>query len=161
MKKDKKENCKLISLDTSSTDTGYAVFLNGKLKRYGDFDHKKDADKMNKMCKDIYSLIKKEDPDIIVVEDLNVMKSVKTAKMLAEIIGATRVCQFISRKKVFFYKMPPKHWRKLIGDNGPRKRDDCKLWDIQKLLELYKISTLNDNIADAILIGRAYIEEFG
>lgn len=156
----KRATITLISLDTSTTDTGYAIFKNSKLKKYGDFDHKKDQDRIDLMCHDIYKLIIKEKPDIIVAEDLNVMKSVKTAKMLSEVIGAVRMCQFITDKDTFFYKMPPKHWRSLVGSNVPRKRTECKVWDIMKLKEIYSIETTNDNIADAVLIGLAYITEF-
>lgn len=166
--KTKRPPCKMISFDTSSTDTGWAVYINGKLKRYGDFNHKdikNDTEKrIASMCKDIATLILKEKPDILIAEDLNVMKSVSTAKTLAEIIGGVRMCKYlITDKDIWFDKMPPKHWRKLVGDANekiPTKSDDCKVWDIAKVEQIFKIKTDNDNIADAILIGYAYIMEF-
>ena len=44
-------------------------------------------------------------------------------------------------------------------DSGkkPRKREELKKWDIDKVTELYSKTIQTDDEADAILIGAAYI----
>ena len=51
-------------------------------------------------------------------------------------------------------------WRSLVKDKDeklPRKRIELKEWSKNKTRLLYDIEVENDDISDAILIGRAYI----
>ena len=41
----------------------------------------------------------------------------------------------------------------------PRKREELKLWSMRKVVELFKIDDVDDNISDAILIGYAYLNK--
>ena len=62
----------LLSLDTSSTKTGWAVFKNGIYKESGvlDWSHIKDntEDRLQIMYIDIIQHIQKYEPDILVIE---------------------------------------------------------------------------------------------
>ena len=160
---------RLLSLDTSSEDTGWCIFLDGKTKpkRYGHIKikKKKGTNAVYEMGKEINKLILKEKPDILILEDLNVMKSVKTAKVLSEIIGIAIGSGLSENEDLFYDKLPPSHWRKLIANKYadgiyPKKREICKQWDIDMVKSIYNIDIDNDNIADAILVGLAYILEF-
>ena len=56
----------------------------------------------------------------------------------------------------------PSQWRALVKDGGesvPRKSKDCKVWDIAKVKSM-GYDPIDDNEADAILIGQARINEF-
>ena len=56
-----------------------------------------------------------------------------------------------------FQELRPTEWRKLIDPGKkPRKREELKEWSKQKVKELFGIENVNDDIADAILIGEAY-----
>jgi hypothetical protein len=169
-RKGMKKQCKMISFDTSSNDTGYSVFINGNIQTYGDFktkDKLSTEEKIANMVQMIVQFVKKEKPDIIICEDLNVMKSVKTAKTLSEIIGAVRASSFITGKNVFFDKLPHSHWCSIIAElhkdytkgKYPPKRVECKKWALDIANRFYSLNTDNDNISDSFLIGIAYITE--
>ena len=63
--------------------------------------------------------------------------------------------------KADYCSLRPTEWRKLI-DSGkkPNKREELKKWSKQKVLELFDIDNINDDVSDAILIGQAYINMF-
>ena len=54
------------------------------------------------------------------------------------------------------------HWRKQVGIKTGRgiARAQLKPLDIAKANELFNLNTKNDDLADAVLIGQAYINEF-
>ena len=59
-----------------------------------------------------------------------------------------------------YCSLRPTQWRKAVrgeDEKLPRKRDELKLWSINKVAELYDIQEISDDISDAILIGRAFI----
>ena len=151
---------KMLSFDTSTTDSGWALWKNGILTDYGNIDltKEKDINKVDEMSKRLISIIKQVKPDIIVCEDANVSKDIKTLKKLSEIIGVLRGCA-LSYPDCWFDKLIPGEWKCLIASENetiPTKREQCKAWSIKKTKELFDISTKNDNISDAILIGEAY-----
>lgn len=151
----------MVSFDTSSTDTGFAIWKNGKLVRLSHLDltNYNGSNRTNEMIKEIITLLINSSPDIVVVEGLTVFNDFKTDSDLAEIIGAIRGhCVY---NDIFFDRLFPNEWRGLIADPEekiPRKRIDCKPWDIKKAQALFMFPSLNnDNVADAGLIGQAYI----
>lgn len=60
---------------------------------------------------------------------------------------------------ITFDSLRPTEWRKL-ADPGkkPHKREELKKWGIDKVNELYGID-VNDDVADAILIGVGYLNK--
>lgn len=151
--------CKLLSLDTSSTDSGWAYFENGILEDYGHIEMNKKDDsiiKQEKMIIALKELVDRIDPDICVIETPPYMNSPKTLILLAEIVGSVRG-MVIDRCQ--YEEMEPKRWRRLVAMDGekiPNKSKESKAWDIAKVKEYYDIDTTNDNVADGILIGLAY-----
>ena len=59
---------------------------------------------------------------------------------------------------VFYVEYTPSEWRSLVGINA-RKRDDCKTASIKLIKDMYS-KDVDDNEADAINIGQAYINEW-
>ena len=153
---------KMIALDTSTTETGYGVFKNGKLNKSGiiKLSDKPAEKRVDKMMSEIKKLIIKHKPEIVVIEDLAVFNNMATNKNLCELIGFVRgLCV---TEGIYFDRLAPCTWRKLIAGKDekiPRKREECKPWDIKKANE-NGLKTQNDNEADAFLIGFAYKKLF-
>lgn len=153
---------RMISLDTSSTDSGYAYWENGVLTEYGSINLKKEKDSLIRqedMIIGLYNLVEKYDPEICIIEAPPLINSPGTLIMLTEIVGTVRG-MVVTRSEYVEYS--PHVWRKLVAKEGekiPIKRVDCKIWDIKKVAEMYGVQTDNDDIADAILIGGARIKE--
>lgn len=152
---------KILALDTSTKVSGYAVFNNKKLIRYSSIDKsdKSDSyDRMSAMVYEITALIEREAPDVVVIEETVVTRNPQTQRMLSMILGVVFGCCVINNFK--YYSLRPTQWRKLVrwdDEKLPRKRDELKLWSINKVAELYDVQDIGDDISDAILIGRAFI----
>ena len=156
--------CKLISLDTSTSSTGYAVYISGKLHRYDliDFKRIKNTDeRIKEMILKIYEIIETEKPQIIVAEMTVVTRNAQSQRNLTMILGAIQgKCL---ENNIFFSLLRPTEWRKLVNNEKeklPRKREELKQWSKQKVSDMLGINDINDDISDAILIGQAYINRF-
>ena len=152
---------KILSLDTSSKVTGYAVFNNGKLIRYSSIDKsdiKNSDERMQDMVRCLIILIEREAPDVVVVEETVVTRNPQTQRMLSMILGA--VFGTCVNNHFNYCSLRPTQWRKVVrGDDEklPKKREELKLWSISKVAELFDINDISDDISDAILIGQAFI----
>ena len=156
--------CKLISFDTSTSSTGYAIYISGKLHRYDliDFKRIKNTDeRIKEMILKIYEIIETEKPQIIVAEMTVVTRNAQAQRNLTMILGAIQgKCL---ENNIFFSLLRPTEWRKLVNNEKeklPRKREELKQWSKQKVSDILGINDINDDISDAILIGQAYINRF-
>ena len=153
----------LLSLDTSTKDTGVGIFENGKFSRSQtmDFSNVKDsASRMNAMILSLYLLIDDLSPSIIVMELTSVMRNPDTQRKLTMILGA--ILGKCIEKKIPCYFYRPTEWRSLVKNKGeklPRKREELKQWALDKCHELGYEDVIDDNEAEAILIGYAYIKQ--
>ena len=81
--------------------------------------------------------------------------------MLSMILGAVFcICVYYNFN---YCSLRPTQWRKAVRgeeEKIPRKRDELKLWSTNKVFELFGIENIDDNIADAILLGQAFINDF-
>ena len=156
-------NCKLISMDTSSNSTGVAIFVDGVLSRHFLIDLKKiknTDERIEEMIKQIYKIIEDEKPDIIATELTVVTRNAQAQRNLTMILGA--IYGKCIDKNIWHTNLRPTEWRSLIDkDKKPvgRKRENYKQWAIDIVKEKYDIEA-NDDICDAILIGRAYVNKF-
>ena len=167
----------LLSLDTSSTKTGWAIFENGIYKESGvlDWSHVKETeDRLQIMYIDIIQHINKYEPDILVIEKDIVgsgkRQNMSTINTLVKLIGGVwAYCVQLNMDtpmnfqtgefNVHYVEYTPSEWRKLVGITA-RKRDDCKAASIKRIKDVYSLN-VDDNEADAINIGEAYINEWG
>lgn len=152
---------KMISFDTSTKSTGYAIYIDGKLTRYDRIDFSKTIlmrARLEPMVKEMMELIEMEKPNIVVVETTAVTRNAQTQRFLTMIIGA--IYGKCVADNIFFYDFRPAEWRSQISKDRPRKREELKIWGKQKVRELYSLDIEIDDISDAILIGRAYINKF-
>lgn len=151
-------------MDTSTSSTGYAVYISGKLHRYDliDFKRIKNTDeRIKEMILKIYEIIETENPQIIVAEMTVVTRNAQAQRNLTMILGAIQgKCL---ENNIFFSLLRPTEWRKLVNNEKeklPRKREELKQWSKQKVSDILGINDINDDISDAILIGQAYINRF-
>lgn len=149
---------KIISLDTSSVCTGWGFYKDGNYVKSGTINLKNIKDvntRMKTMTEKIKELIEKYKPDHVVIEDIVVERNWHTFKVLAIIIGS--VYGLCIDKGISYSCLSPSAWRNMI-DSGkkPRKRDELKVWGLNKV-KMITNNTINDDEADAILVGYAYI----
>ena len=170
----KEKNTTLLSLDTSSSKTGWAIFKNGEYMDSGVIDlSKKELKKMyagnsdkriRDMCVLIYKILNKYNPDIVLVEKLNVSRNMNATRILSKIIGSIYFYvihkNVIDKSNVFYYEMQASQWRKQIGiQKTGRKRDEYKMLSMQYVKDNFGIS-VSDDQSDAICMGIGYIKEF-
>lgn len=151
----------LLSLDTSTTCSGYAVFKDGELLHYGceKTDKKFSGDKTEAMIERLYALIDIVRPDIIVTELTVVTRNAQAQRNLTMILGAIR--GYCLTKKIFYYSFRPAEWRFFISkEKKPRKRIELKEWAKNMVTNSLNIELDSDDMADAILIGQAYCNAF-
>lgn len=155
---------KLLAMDTSTKATGIGIFVNGKYHGYSliETDKKLTGEvKLNQMIKLLYEYIKKEKPDLIVVEETVVLRNPQVQRMLTELLGSIRgKCV---DNNISFHALRPTQWRSYAikrfnqKPNG-RKREDQKKWSLDIVNNVLGIDTISDDICDAILLGYSYID---
>ena len=158
----------MISIDSSSSKTGWCYFENAKYKKSGviDFDtseckkkYKGNSDKrLEDMCLEIIELLKTYKPDIIVIEKLNVGRNMVSVRHLAKVIGVVYTYSILN--KCFYYEIQASQWRSQIGIQGKnRKRDEYKRLAIEYVKNTLGLD-VNDDEADSICAGVGYIKMF-
>ena len=149
----------MLSLDTSTNSTGWALFVNGQYVENGCIKIENDSNKMIAMIWRLFYLLDIKRPNIVVVEEMVVTRNAQVARNLTMILGA--VLGKCLEMKIDYHSLRPTEWRKLI-DSGkkPKKREELKKWSKQKVFDLFGIENISDDVSDAILIGQAYINMF-
>lgn len=154
-------NYKMIAVDSSLTCSGVAIYVNGKLKNSFTIDSKTDNDNNDKlivMLDRLFGMFSKEHPGTIVVEQEDVSRNAKTNRQLNMLIGA--ILGYCILNDIEFVQLKPSVWRSLISsEKKGRKRVELKQWSINTVKNMYN-KTVDDNEADAILIGQARINMF-
>lgn len=143
---------KILSLDLSSKSSGYAVLEDGKIIDYGtiksnDPDYVIRGHYMAEFVRVLFS--KYGSFDIVVIEELKVLKNQKVLAMLGVIQGM--VIRECFNSQVEF--VPPTMWRKPYGLNG--KREEAK----KKATQYCKdkgVEVNTDDEAEAILLGKYF-----
>lgn len=152
----------LLSLDTSTTSTGWAVFQNGIYQDSGVIDEfKKEKNgykRLGLMVKKLLMYIEQLKPDIIVIEKDVVFGNMKVIDMLMKIIGA--VYGFCLNNGITYYEFAPSEWRKYVKLQAfGRKRTEFKQASIKYVKDNFN-KEVNDDEADAICVGIAYCKKF-
>lgn len=166
--KDIEKITKLISLDTSSSKTGWAIFENAEYKESGVINldtneckkkYKGNSDKrIEDMCLSVIKLLKENKPDIIVIEKLNVGRNMVAVRALSKIIGVV-YCYSILHD-CFYYEIQPSQWRSKLGmQSSKRKREEYKQLSINYIKENLN-KDVSDDEADSICAGIGYIKMF-
>lgn len=159
---------KILSLDQSTSCTGYSIFDNGELIEYGALKPSKKINDVNmySMFLKIVELIEKTNPNKILIEDVymkmqkiynkkekkvGTMFNVATHKVLSNLQGM--LIAYFMLHQIDFEIIHPSSWQKMIKKKGTVNKDDTKSFVNEK----YSINIKNDNISDSIAIGRFYL----
>jgi len=114
----RRKNMKIISLDASTTCTGYAIFDECKLVDFGCFDLKKSKDdwraRTKEMIKNLEMLIKRSHPDKIFIEDVPLnSRNPQTLFMLGVLQGA--IFALCVKEKIDIEFIGVGSWRSTLG----------------------------------------------
>ena len=154
----------ILSLDISTTSTGYAVFTDKKLISYGVIAPPgKTLTRIEKIADEINLLMLEHEPDIIYAEEPEpafVKNNIDVYRKLTFAHGAIAIVLNHYNKEMQLCSSS--HWRKQVGIKTGRgiTRAQLKPIDIAKANELFNLTLKNDDIADAILIGWSYVLEY-
>ena len=99
---------RILSLDTSTKITGYAVYVNGKLDHYSSIDVspiKDTNDRLRSMVGQIYALIERYSPEAVVAEEMVVPRNPQTQRLLTMILGA--IFGECNRKSIHYCSLRP------------------------------------------------------
>lgn len=152
----------LIALDQAAKVSGYSVFKNKKYEKSGTFSvppHKPIEERLALLYQELMRLYDEyADCDVeLVFEDIQLqMGNVKTYKVLAYVQSI--ILLFCFYNNIPYTISTPSHWRKLLGGNFGRKREEQKEHAIEFVKEKLNIDVSSDE-ADAICLGLARLQE--
>lgn len=149
----------VLAFDQALRTTGYAVFRGEELADYGTFTVDPSLpmeERLHQLMLNVKSLKAKYDPDIICFEDIQDQHNIQTFKTLAHVQAAIMI--FCALTKSQYVIMSPSHWRKILGGQFGKKRDEQKAHAQAIVKDRFGIDVDSDT-ADAICIGLAYIEQ--
>jgi Holliday junction resolvasome RuvABC endonuclease subunit len=156
---------KILSLDASTKSSGYAIFNEQKLESYGCITASSTdlIKRINKMITELEQILIKEKVDKIILEEVRPeqgLQNIKTHKALMYLQAAIAFLiheRFNTIEVEYTY---PNEWRAACGIHTGRgiKRETLKSADIKFVKENFGI-TVNDDEADAIGIGYAYVNK--
>ena len=158
---------KVLAIDASSKSTGVATFQDTKLIHYECITSLK-ADSFQRiqiMKNRILQLYKIYKPTDIVMQDVlpqDVRHNQQVFKVLIYLQAAIVLSLSWNCNVRHVQLYTASHWRSLCGIKTGRgiKRDTLKKASIQLIKKEYNIS-VNDDISDAICLGRAYVLQHG
>lgn len=153
-----------LALDISTQSTGAAIFNNQELVHYQCITASSSNvfKRIDKITNRIQQLINQYKPTDVAIQSplpANVGQNIDTYRKLTWAQGI--IGDMLNKNNLTFNVMYiPSEWRKKVEiKTGPHKmRPKLKAEDIKLVQHLYNIK-VNDDIADAILIGRAYTQD--
>ena len=156
----------LLSLDQSTSKTGFGVFCDGKLQSSGLICPPKSVEGINDriyyMYKEIRKLIVKHSPDYIVFEDttLNKIQNVEVMKWLCRLQGFVLcLCHEFNIQHILLY---PTTWRSVLGFlvGKDKKREAQKAFAIEYVNKTHNMTLgkSDDDQAEAVAIGDAFLK---
>jgi Holliday junction resolvasome RuvABC endonuclease subunit len=154
---------KILALDLSTKNSGWAIFENKNLIDSGCIGASSTnvLNRIEKIIKELRVIFDKHKPDNIIVEEVlpeDVKNNQATFKALMYLQAAVALEFNKDNKKLEFFVSS--EWRKICGIHTGRgiTRDTLKAADIKFVKDNYNL-TVNDDIADAICIGYAYTHQ--
>lgn len=153
----KKSGYRILALDQATITSGWSVFDNEQLIKYGQHtsEGKNSVDKVAATKQWFVSMINSWKPDSVILEDIQLQKTnqggdaVLTYKKLAQLLGVLE--NYLYETKIAYKIVPPATWRALSNIKG-KNRTEKKRCAQLIVKQQYDISVSQDE-ADAILIG--------
>lgn len=151
----KQKDIIMLTIDSSTTKTGIAVFVNGKyttvhlinLEEYKTMD-----ERFCIMGKEIIKILGKYNPQIIYIEETVVVRNPATQRFLTRLQGVIYGWAIMNNCEISTVR--PSEWRKALNFNQGKniKRENLKKQAIDYINDHYKI-LVSDDEAEAICIG--------
>ena len=127
----------ILCLDASLSSTGYAIFKNNRLEKYGKICPDNKDRRLLYIYEYIKRLIEKERIDKVIIEDGFVkMANLKTGLQLAELRGCIKLLCLILNKKLI--TVAPQQIKKAITGKGNCTKEDV----FNELKQIYKYDNL-------------------
>lgn len=148
----------LLALDQASRVSGYAIFIEGKLTKYGkfSFDDEDFGIRLMKIRNKVQEIIKEYSINQVIFEDIQLQNSignnVDTFKKLAEVRGV--VHELLTEIQIPYLSVLSTVWKsklKLLHGQG-QKRESQKKAAQDWVIKNYNIKPTQDE-ADAICLG--------
>lgn len=161
--KKSEESFRILALDQSTKITGYAIFDNTTLIKYGTIEigGSNVVQRLLKVREWVRNVNASWKPDLIVIEDIQMQseeadgtKNVITFKILAMLIGVLQT--FFEENGINYEMANISKWRQNEQIKG-KHRTDKKRSAMLRVEKCYNIKPTDDE-ADAILIGRYMID---
>ena len=153
-----KNGKRIVAIDNATKHIGIAVFDNGKLvyKTLVEFEGETlDRLLLNKrFIKD--TIVKQWQPDLVVLEDIQLQNNVQTFKYLAMLLGSTVVT--LKECGIPYETVLSAKWRAHFMISGKRASD--KVQAIDTVMQMYGIVE-TDDVAEAILLGKYAVDMIG
>ena len=154
---------KILSIDQSLNCSGYCVVeLNDKnddfiLIKHGFYKPKstKSEGKILETCLFFKRLIKNEEIELVLLEDIQAQMSLKTFKVLGMLLGA--LLEVIDITHCHYRIIPPATWRKILKVKKGTKRKELKQLSKQFVLNKFGLDVIDD-VSDAIVMMCYFIE---
>lgn len=150
---------KILTLDLSTKQSGYAIGQNEKLLQHGYFaaSNKNPYERIIKMRDSITNLLKINKISKIVMEEVRPEYNSHTNKILMYLQACVVMAAYENNPQIEFEFLGASQWRAKIKIKQGRgiKRNQLKSQDINYVQQKYGI-TVNDDEADAICILDAY-----
>lgn len=157
---------RILAIDASTKSTGVAYFDELNLKAWDCFTASSTdlIKRIAKITKELNQFLNKYPADKIVLEEVRMeqgqIQNPQTHKALMWLQAAIAFMVHENFPKTKIEYVYPSQWRAACGIKTGRgiRRDQQKLSDIKFVKDTYGIET-NDDIADAIGIGHAYVNK--
>lgn len=148
---------KILSFDQSTKLSAYSWWIDGKYieSNYIDLHKMKDtSERVRAMGVELCKVIKKYNPDKVVLEEVAQQSNALTLKLLARIQGI--IIGFCAAHNIETYIIEPSKWRATLHfhQGSGVKRKELKEQAIQHVKDVYGLELLED-ICEAICIGIA------
>ena len=148
----------VVSMDQSTRCSGYAVFENAQYVESGVIDMSKSKLKTDKrsfeMAKALWKIIKKYNPEHLVIENVQQQSNPNTMIVLARLAGM--IIGYAEAHNVHVHILLPSQWRKVLGySQGAKvKRQELKQQSIDYVKEHFGLDLAEDE-CEAIAEGIA------
>ncbi len=156
---------KILSLDASTRSTGFAIFNNKKLEKYGLVTASSSdlIKRINKIIIELKQILTEEKVDTVILEEVRPEqgKNLQTYRALMWLQAAINFLLHEHFPKVKVEYVYPSKWRRICGirQGAGAKREMLKVRDIEFVNKTFNINITSDDIADAIAIGYSYSKE--
>lgn len=149
---------KILALDQSTRKSGYSYFENNQYISSGVVDLSKSTldtyERSFKMAKELWAVIKKYKPEVLIIEDVQNQSNTNTVIILSRLQGM--IIGYAEAHGVKTYILLPSQWRKVLGfAQGPKvKREELKQQSINYVKKHYGIDASEDEM-EAVAINAA------